>query len=139
MATITWTEKTNRNTGIAAQTVAAGANALGNTINNAFNADRFCDVSMSTTFGTAPTADKTIELYVLYSDDGTSYELGDNTTDPKKIPVAVQSLAAITAEQVAVFSGIPLAPRPFKILVKSEADQSATISILCETYNEAVA
>lgn len=139
MATVNWTVKTGRTTGIAAQAVAAGANYLGNSIDNASNKDRFCDISISSTFGTAPTADKTIELYVLYSDDGTSYELGDASTDPKKTPVAVQSVAAIQSEQIAVFAGLQLAPRPFKILVKSEADQSDTITVLCETYNEAIA
>ena len=139
MATVNWTAKTGRTTGITAQAVAAGANYLGASIDNATNKDRFCDIAISSTFGTAPTADKTIELYLLYSDDGTSYELGDASTDPKKSPAAVQALAAIVSEQIAVFAGFQLAPRPFKILVKSEADQSDTLTVLCETYNEAIA
>ena len=138
MATVNWTDKTGRTTGIANQTVTAGANYLGSAIDNASSKDRFCDISISSAFGSVPTVDKTIEVYLLYSDDGVSYELGDASTDPKKMPVAIQSLAAVTTEQIAVFTGVPLAPRAFKILVKSEVDQSDTITVLCETYNEMI-
>lgn len=134
-----WEVPVSETTGIAAQAIAAGANFLGSEINNGTNRDRYITVDLIFTCGSAPTADKTIELYVIYDPTSASYEDGNATPiDPKKSPVAIFAAKAVTAAQHIVFESILIAPFPFKLLLKSELDQSATCTLLAYSHNEEI-
>jgi len=136
---IKWATPASRTTGIVTQAIAAGANYLGSEIDNGTNKDRFITVDLTFTCGSAPTADKTIELYVIYDVTSSDYEEGDATpTDPKKSPVAIFAAKAVTAAQQIVFESIPIAPFAFKLLLKSELDQSASCTLLAYSHNEEV-
>lgn len=128
-------ELTSRSTGISAQAVNSGSNYLGSEIDNSTNQDQYINLVISSEFGTAPTENDTIEIYLLYALDGTNYEYGDASTDPKKNPVAIQALAAVTSEQIMVFENISVPPAKFKILIKSEADENGEFTVLCYGHN----
>ena len=127
----------SRTTGIAAANIAAGANALGSEIDNSTNKDTECDIEVSITCGVAPTADKVMEVYILYALDGTNYEDGNavGPVDPKKAPVGCVAVRAVTSAQKCVISGVPLRPYKFKVLLKSELDQTATTTVLLYSNN----
>jgi len=129
-----WTAPTARTSGISAQSVAAGANYLGSEIDNETNLDMYAAVELSMTPGSAPTAGNVVELYVLYAIDGTNYEQGAVATDPEKSPAAVYAAKASTDAQAQTIM-IPLKPFKFNLLVKSELDQTATITVDIETFN----
>jgi len=92
------------------------------------------------TCGTAATADKAIELYVLYAVDGTNYEDGDATpTDPHKGMAAVFFDDGGTGAQKQTVVSVPLMPFKFKLLLKSELDQTASsVTLLAYTHNEEI-
>ena len=136
---INWTTPASRTTGISAETIAAGANFLGDEIDNGTNKDRFITVNLTFTPGAAPTADKTIELYIIYDVTSSDYEDGDATpVDPKKSPVATFLTKASTDAQQIAFENIPIAPFAFKFLLKSELDQSALCTLLAYSDNEEI-
>lgn len=134
-----WTGGTSRTTGISGATLAAGANFLGDAIDNGTNKDRFCAIEVTFTGASTPTVDTLLEIYILYAADGTNYEDGDATpTDPKKPPVGCVAARAVAGAQKQTLPAIPLSPFKFKILVKSELDVAITsaLTVLCHTYNE---
>ncbi len=140
MATVNWTAPASRTTGIAAETVAAGANFLGSEIDNEANKDRFCAINvLIDSTGAAFTVNKTLEVYILYDVTSSQYEDGGTSVDPKIAPVAVFAVPALATAIYQTAINIPLAPFAFKILIKSELDVEAAFTVLCETYNEAVA
>ena len=137
MATGKWTAGTSRTSGISAASLAAGANLLGSAIDNSTNLDAYLSVDLAWTCSVAATADKVIELYILYAIDGTNYEDGDAVpTDPKKPLTAVFADDGGTGAQRQARVNIPLAPYKFKILLKSELDQAASsVTLLAYTHN----
>lgn len=138
-STVTWSTPTARTTGIAAEALAAGANFLGSEIDNLANRDRYCTIEADFVFATAPADDKTIECYLMYALNGTDYEVpGDASTDPTKQIVGLFTIDATTNDQIQTIH-VPLLPHKFKPLLKSEADQDATITLSLQTYNEYVA
>ena len=140
MATTGLEASTSRTTGVSAQSIATGDNYLGSEIDNSTNLDEFCSIEILGTPAVAPTAEDPLMVYIVYAIDGTNYEDGDATpTDPKKAPVAVLLVKASTNAQKIATLRVPLAPHKFKILVRNEADQSVTTTVLCRTYNKTVA
>lgn len=135
MASFPWNAGTPRTTGIASETVAAGANFLGSEIDNSSNLDTHLDLDVAFTCGSAPTANKVIEIYLLFSVDGTNYEDGDATpTDPTKSLLTAVAARAVTSAQRVAIDQIPIPPKKFKILIKSELDQSASVTVLASSY-----
>ena len=137
---IKWTSATARTTGISAASLAAGANLLSSAIDNSTNKDRFLALELQFTCSTAPSAGKAVEVYVLYSLDGTNYEDGDATpTDPAKGPNEAFLARAVTTAQRQTKVDIPISPFAFKILLKSELDQAASsVTLTAYTYNEEI-
>ena len=135
---VPWEAPTNRATGITSSSITAGANALGDEIDNGTNLDRWAAFELTFTCSSAPTANTVVELYLIHALDGTNYEDGDATpTDPGKAPVAVFAARNVTSAQKVSVTGVPLPPFKFKSLLKSELDQNATsVALDCETYKE---
>jgi len=140
MATAAWSAASARTSWIAAQAITTGANYLGSEIDNETNKDRYASVEILANFSSAPTAELVVMVYILYALDGTNYEDGDATpTDPKKGPVAVLPVRNATGNQRIAVRGIPLSPHKFKVLARNETDQTATTTVLVETYDETIA
>jgi len=130
---------TSRTSGISSQSITAGSNYLGSAIDNSSNLDMFADIEIEWSCATAPTADKNLELYLLYAQDGTNYEDGDSSTDPKVAPAGVAPAYADTATHRKVIRRVKVEPQKLKILIKSELDQDATVSVNVQTYNGRIA
>jgi hypothetical protein len=138
--TVKWGTPTARTTGIAAEAIAAGANFLGAAIDNATNRDRYLSVELVFTCAEAPTAGTTIELYILPSEDGTNYADGAADLDPASTPTAIFTVRAVTtAQRPPAEVNIPIPPKKFKLLLKSEMDKSASCTLTASTYNEELA
>ena len=127
-----------RTSGINAASVAAGANCLGSVIDNSSNLDFHADVELVWSCSTAPTADRVLEVYLLYALDGTNFEDGDASTDPRAPVMGAVPVFANTSVHRFLVRGIPLEPLAFKVLVKSRLDQAATITVNIKTYREQV-
>ena len=136
---VLWKAPTARTSGISADTIAAGSNEIGSEIDNEVNLDRYMSAELTWTCATASTENEVMELYILYSLDGTNYEDGSDSVDPKKSPVAVFVDDGGTAVQKQTVSGISIKPFAFKALLKSELTNSAaSVTLDIETYNEEV-
>jgi len=119
--------------------LAAGANYLGSAIDNATNRDKFCSGDLVFNCAIAPTANKVIELYFLLAVDGSSYEDGNDSTDPVGAPVACIPARAVTGVQRVALKNILIGPFKFKPLLKSELDQDATgVTLQIYTHNSEV-
>ena len=137
MATGKLTAGTSRTSGISSTTLDADANLLGSEIDNGTNLDLYLDVDLAWTCSVAATADKVIEMYILYAVDGTNYEDGDATpVDPKKTLTTTFADDGGTGAQRQARVNIPLSPYKFKILLKSELDQDASsVTLTAKTHN----
>lgn len=135
---VLWNAATSVSSGISSESVNAGANNLGTEIDNTTNKDRFLSFDLTFSCASAPTANTTIEVYILYAIDGTNYEDGDATpTDPTKNPAAAVAARNVTGAQRVAVTNIPIQPFKFKILIKSELDQNATsVTLNAYTHNE---
>ena len=137
--TIQWKTPTAQTTGISAAVIAAAGNYLGSAIDNRTNLDQFCTIEVLANFSVAPTANKIISVYVLYSVDGVNFEDGSTTVDPTKSPVGVLVTRNVIGNQRVVIHGVPLDPHQFKVLVVNDADQTATVTVsLYTTRHEVV-
>jgi len=129
------TSATLRTSGITDESVTAGANVLGSTIDNSENKDVLLDVEVTWTCGSAPTSGRTVDGYIIYAVDGVNFEDGDGSTDPTKVPDFYLTTKATTSTQKGVRTGIPIRPYPFKILLENSLGQTATISVAVYTSN----
>jgi hypothetical protein len=136
--TIKWAAASARATGIADDTLTAGANLVSDPIANATACDRFLAVWLTFTCAEVPAG--TIEVYLLPSQNGTAYPDGAADMDPSGTPIAIFSAAAkTTAQNPLPEINIPIPPKDFKLLLKSELDKGATCTLSAETYNETMA
>ena len=143
--TVKWTTPSSRTTGISSATINAGENYLGSEIDNATNLDRYLDLYFTFSFASAPTANTVCEVYLLFEQADDVYESGsgdgDGTpaaVDPMKVPVGFVTTKAQTGAQYAMLVSIPIPPRAFKILIKSEFNQNTSMTVLAYTYNEQI-
>lgn len=134
--TITKATFVSRTTGISSQTINSGSGYLGNEIDNAANGDDVMNIEVVYSYSTAPTANKTAELYILYSYDGTNYEEGNATTAPlpqARLIRAWSPPANTNVHRFFVFD-YPIASKKFKLLVRNvDTGQAMTVTINAET------
>ncbi len=140
--TIRLTAGTTRSSGIASASVAAGSNYLGNVIDNAANLDAYASIEIVWQCIGAPSADKVLEVYLLYAMNGSDYEDGDGDgtgsgdVDPKSPLVGVAPISTDANTHRYLIRNIPLEPYPVKVLLKSGSDQPAVCSVNVTTYND---
>lgn len=121
---------TSRSTGISNANVTSGAEVAGSVIDNATNLDSFLDVEIIWSYATAPTANKTVEIRMLYSLDGTNYE------ESWRVIGAVSPPADTVSHRRLVVTGLLLEPLPFKLAVKNvDTAQTVTVTLNAVTYN----
>lgn len=58
-----------------------------------------CDVELAVTYGTAPAANTGVSVWLLGSQDGTTYEDGSTAITPARLPDLVFPLRAVTTAQ----------------------------------------
>jgi hypothetical protein len=88
--------------------------------------DLFDEVLLYTgTFGATPSADATVELFLLESLDGTNYEDGSDSVYPAFANlVGVFNIREVTTAQNHVIRGIELPPSKFKYLIRNRSGQN---------------
>lgn len=136
---VLWTAGTSRTTGISGVTINSGAGNLGSEIDNSSNKDRFLNLELQFTHGSAPTVNTPWLVYVLYAIDGTNYEEGGTSVQPKKWHVACFPVFADTSAHRVARANIPIAPFKFKLLVWNGTNQnssSSSVTLAAYTHNE---
>jgi hypothetical protein len=116
----------------------AGDNALGAEIDNETAKNQWATVELEWTTSATSEDGEVIELYFLYAPDGTSYEDGGASEDPKKSPCAVFVNDGGTGAQNQAHANIPLSPHKFKPLLKSELSDDCTassVTLKIETFS----
>lgn len=100
--------------------------AISAALDNTTNLDLWADFELKVTFGTAPTLNSIVELYVLPSvDAGTTYPDGSGSVLPAPpLYAAGFPVRAVTTAQVIVVRGIALPPGLFKVLVQNTTAQA---------------
>lgn len=91
-------------------------------IDNTANLDLWADFQLNVTFGSAPTAGTTVDLYLIPSLDGTNYADSGVTLGPYY--VGAFPLRATTSAQIQVVTRVPLIPGKFKPYVVNNAGQA---------------
>lgn len=124
MSEIKWLLSTRSGNPISAMTtelnsLASTGSALSSAIDNDTDGDIYMDVELSITYGTNPTAGSLIELYVVRSLDGSTFEDGSTTGPvvPANGLVGSFVLRATTSTQVMIIPGVAVPPKEFKLMV----------------------
>lgn len=81
------------------------------------------DFRLTVAFGTAPTAGRVVELYIVPADDGTNYATADPATPPANLLAGAWVVRNVTSTQRLVLRQVALPPSRFRILVRNAADQ----------------
>lgn len=101
----------------------AAGPALGSDATTA--ADLYGDIEIVATYGTAPTAGTTIDVYLIPSADGTNYADGGGAVAPAKgLMVGSGELRAVTTAQRMVIRDVPLPPGLFKVVAQNNGGQT---------------
>src|SRR4051812_21400076 len=79
------------------------------------------DFELNVTFGSAPTANKTVDLYLipLAQATGTTYWDSSLTALPSALFVGSWTVRAVTTAQIIGFRGVPLPPQKFILLLNN--------------------
>lgn len=98
--------------------------AISSAFDNSSNLDLFADFELLVTFGTAPTANTVVELYIVPTIDGTNYADGSTSVLPQaSLYVGGFVVRNVTAQRM-VLRGISLPPGLFKMLVQNTTNQA---------------
>lgn len=84
-----------------ANNAAAAAGSAYNNVIGGGGGDGYtlCDLELQVTFGTNPTANTGVTVWLLGSADGTNYEDGSSSVTPARLPDAVFPVRAVTTAQ----------------------------------------
>lgn len=141
MATEKWTAMTAANDVVPTQAdgLADGSSAdPGTEIDNATNKNRFAIAEFVGTFGSAPDAFASIDLYAAPAPDGTNYGNGNSTLAPSPtMYIGSFVVQANTNPQRLVTQRMEIPPCKFKLVVKNRSGASlpATVTINLYTFN----
>ena len=109
--------------------MASAANVIGAAIANQTDKNKLMIAELVVTYGVAPAAGKSVDLYAVLSADGTNYSDGDATIDQLMVYLCSFPLRAVTTAQRIVVPNIPLlAPASFKLVLLNEAGQAMAAS-----------
>ena len=145
MATSKWIASTRTNPvsilGTEINSLANDAAVTSAVVSNTTEDDQYADFELVVTYGVAPVADKTVDMYLVRSVDGTNYEDGTAARPPAGGFVGSFVLDAVTTGQRKVLAGVMLPPLSFKILLVNKAGQAMAASgntLKAFVYNQAV-
>ena len=124
---------TSVSTGVSSQTVANGASYESSTvINNTTNRYSLMAIEAVWSYSTAPTGNKTVEVYLLKSLDGTNFE-SLTGGDPVRPIVSFSPPAVTTTRRLVLIQDLPLVAGKYKLAVKN-VDTGQTITITLNAY-----
>jgi hypothetical protein len=90
--------------------------------------DVIADLELLISFGTAPTADKTIDVFWRRTIDGTNYEESSGSRPPANGGVGSFVLNNTTSAQRYILPGVMIPPKGGKLVIRSSAGQTASSS-----------
>ncbi|MBY0490645.1 MAG: hypothetical protein K2R93_12455 [Gemmatimonadaceae bacterium] len=106
----------------------ADAAAVEVDVANDTDRDILVDLELQISFGTAPTADKTIDVYWRRTIDGTNYEDSSASRPPANGGVGSFVLDNTTSAQRKILPGVVIPPKGGKLVIRSSAGQTAASS-----------
>ena len=128
MATEKWDGFTNRGDVLSSELNAlayTGRSAAGTEVDNGTNKDVYGKLELKVTFGTAPSANSYVDIYMVTATDGSTYEDGSASVDPgahnivDRIPVR-----SVTTAQVLTGRLFHMLPAKTKFLLFNAAGQA---------------
>lgn len=78
------------------------------------------ELELLVTYGTAPTANTPIRVWLLREVDGTNFEDGSATVTPTRLPDAVFTVRAVTTAQRFIQPIYDIPPGPIRALVRND-------------------
>lgn len=86
----------------------------------------FADFELDVTFGSSPTAGKTVDLYLisLAQAGGTTFWDANLTTLPSTLYIGSFPVRAVSTAQLIGFRGVPLPPQQLILLLLNNTDQA---------------
>ena len=106
----------------------AAGSALGTEYDNATNCFLYGLFELTATFGSSPTADTTVDLYLVPAPDGTNYDDGSATILAGNHIIGGWNIRAVNTAQKLAMWGVPLPPTKFKLNVLNNTDQAMAAS-----------
>lgn len=108
---------------------------------NSSNLYFWADFELDVTFGSAPTAGKTVDIYLipLAQAGGTTYWDSDLSAVPGALFIGSFPVRNVNTAQIVGFRGVPIPPQKFIILLKNSTDQAFPASgskLYMNTYGE---
>lgn len=100
------------------------ATGVGTEYDNSSNLYMFADFELNVTFGTGPTANTTVDLYIIPALDGTNYDTGDSTHVPPNGGIGSFMVFNSTSAQKLVLRGVMIPPCKFKLIAVNQTNQS---------------
>ena len=97
--------------------------ALGAEFDNTSGLYLFADFQLDVTFGSAPTANTPLVLYLVPKTDGTNYNFGGSSAAWDGFVRGGWQMMAITTQQLLTIQGIAIPPLKFKIQIKNQTNQ----------------
>ncbi len=86
--------------------------------------DLYADLELAVTFGTSPTENALVEVYIVRTVDGTNYETDSSEGRPKNGYVGGFVVDNVTSAQRLILPMILLPPLDFKILLINKSGQA---------------
>lgn len=125
---------TNPETPVSAQSIANNAAYLSAEIENATSLDLVADLMVKANFSVAPTVNTSIDLYLVRQNGaGTPIYEDASVTGPilaRNGYVGSLVLRAVTGDQIAIITDVPLPPRGHKWLAYNNGTgQTATVTV----------
>lgn len=109
--------------------LADAGQAVSASIDNSGNLDLYDDLELVCTFGTSPTAGKSVNLYALISLDGSNYGDGDTSTaNTISHFVGAFSVRAVSSAQRLMLRGVQLPPGLLKYQIINNTGQAMAAS-----------
>jgi hypothetical protein len=103
----------------------AGAkSALGTEYDNATNLFLYGLFQLTVTYGTAPTADTTVDIYLVPAPDGTNYGDGSTTVLAQNFAIGGFNMRNVNTLQRLAFYAVPLPPCKFKLQAFNNTNQA---------------
>lgn len=90
--------------------------------------DITADLELAVTFGTAPTADQTIDFYWRRTLDGTTFEDSSASRPPANGGLGSMPVAGINTAQRLILPGIIIPPLTSKLVLKNSTSQAFSAS-----------
>lgn len=126
---------TLRTSGFSSTTIATAAATTGSTIANQTALDEFLTVEFDYSFATNPTAGKTVEIYLLYSVDGTNF----SEESAVELIGSFSPDVDTSSHRRVIIKDYPLLPFAFKIHIKNvDTGQTITVTVNAYTHSSKV-